>query len=146
MVFEGDIELVIFQGFDDACCCCCSWLYDGVIAMKVNNIQFKKRTIKKILLELAPKKSLNSLSMVFIVTGGDFGGGGGCRELVAPRPHGSDRLTERLASLVWMGCWFALHGFICEVAAVEFLHGSFDTAVAEVLPVESIVHGSSMKK
>ncbi len=22
-VFEGDIELVIFQGFDDACCCCC---------------------------------------------------------------------------------------------------------------------------
>ena len=35
--YVGDVELAIFQGFDDACCCdgCCGWLYDGDIAMKV---------------------------------------------------------------------------------------------------------------
>jgi hypothetical protein len=37
---------------------------------------------------------------VFVVTGGELGSGGGCRELVAPRPQGSDKLTERLVSLV----------------------------------------------
>jgi hypothetical protein len=55
---------------------------------------------KKILLAPAPKKSLNSLSIGFAIIGGEVGGGGGCRELVAPRPQGSDILIERLLSLV----------------------------------------------
>jgi hypothetical protein len=54
----------------------------------------------KILLAFAPKKSLNSLSMVLVATGG----GCGCRVLVAPAPQGSDRLTERPLSLVAIGC------------------------------------------
>ena len=51
------------------------------------------------LLAPVPKKSLSS-SMVFDITGGETGGGGGDRELVAPTPHGSDTLIERPASFV----------------------------------------------
>jgi hypothetical protein len=83
--------------------------------------------------------------MVLVATGG----GCGCRVLVAPAPQGSDRLTERPLSLVAIGCWFALHGFIFEVVAVEFPHGSFDAAAAaaaELLPGRSIDHGSSTRK
>ena len=57
-----------------------------------------------ILLALFPKKSLSS-SIVFDITGGEIGGGGGGdRELVAPTPHGSDTLTERPVSFVAIVC------------------------------------------
>ncbi len=94
---------------------------------------------------LPPKKSLNSLSIRFVLAEGTVVGGGG-RELVAPSPQGSDILTERLVSLVAIVWLFPLHGLACGVGAIELSHGSFDTVVAEVCPFDSNVHGSSMRK
>lgn len=110
---------------------------------KKNNIEVKNK--RKNLPALAPKKSLNSLSIVFVVAGGEVAIGVG-RELVAPRPQGSDILTERLVSLVAIVWLFPLHGLACGVGAIELSHGSFDTVVAEVCPFDSNVHGSSMRE
>lgn len=71
-----------------------------------NQLRFdlkKRKHDIKILLAVFPKKSLSS-SMVFEITGGETGGGGGDRELVAPAPHGSDTFIERPVLFVAVVC------------------------------------------
>lgn len=112
-------------------------------------MRLKRKNQIKISLVLGPNKSLNSLAIAFVVGAGeiDVVGGGGGRELVAPRPQGSDILTERLVSLVATVWLFPLHGLTCGFDAVGICHGSFGTVVSEVrLFVVSNDHGSSMRK
>jgi hypothetical protein len=100
---------------------------------------------RKILLAPVPKKSLNSLSTVFVAVGGEIVADG-ARELDPPRPQGSDRLSERPVSLLAVVRSLALHGIACAFDAVEGCHGSFDTVVAEVRSFVSNAHGSPMQK
>ena len=94
-----------------------------------------------------PKKSLNSLSIEFVVAGGEFINGDG--ELVAPIPQGSDRLTERPGLfVVTVLRSFSFHGLICGCCHpdnVECCHESFDSDVADIGSINSELQGSSLK-
>jgi hypothetical protein len=111
--------------------------------MKENEVELKNK--RKILLAPVPKKSLNSLSTVFVAVGGEVVAVG-ARELDPPRPQGSDRLSERPVSLLAVVRSSVLHGIACAFDAVEGCHGSFDTVLAEVRSFVSNAHGSPMKK
>lgn len=89
---------------------------------------------EEILLALAPKNSLNSLSIDFGLFVG-FGGEVVVRESLAPTPQGSDIFTDRPVPLLAVVWWLADHGLAC--------HGSF---VTELRPVSSGDQGSSMNK
>jgi hypothetical protein len=59
-----------------------------------------KSKYQEILQALAPKNSLNSLSIDFVAFGGEVV----VRESLAPTPQGSDILTDRPVSLLTVVC------------------------------------------
>ena len=137
----GDIELGLniadvderFQGFDDEVS------LDAEIAkiFSMNQREF----IRFCLPALAPKNSLNSLSIVLLVV-----------DLaldpfeVFPTPHGSAALIERPVPLLFEAV--SVHGLAFALIGIVTLfvcHGSLITVVAELLPFVSLDHGSSKR-
>ena len=95
-----------------------------------------------ILLALAPKNSLNSLSIVFELFAG-CGGDVVVRGSLAPRPQGSDIFTERPVPLSMVVWWLDDHGLAWAFDEdAPFCHGSL---LAELRPFGSDDQGSSTK-
>jgi len=98
-----------------------------------------KRENLEILLAPDPKNSLNSLSIVLFVVGGEVV----VRELFVPTPQGSAILTDRpvpLLAAVWL---FPDHGFACVFNEdVPVCHGSFIDVVVRLFVSDD--HGSSI--